>query len=86
MPIAAITPLFLFAAFLLLLLVTLSVPFLKSIDLFKLSAKITESFGSTSVSANATVRFGVWGYCISAIDASSVFFLEPLLQYSASVS
>lgn len=86
MPIAAITPLFLFAAFLLLLLVTLSVPFLKSIDLFKLSAKVTESFGSTSASANATARFGVWGYCISAIDVSSVLFLELISHHLALVS
>ena len=67
-----ITPLFLLAAFILLLLVTLSVPIIKTIDLLKLSATITESIDGLSIaSANVTgsVKFGVWGYCISAINA-----------------
>lgn len=71
--IAAITPVLLFAAFLLLLLVSLSVPIIKTIDLFKLSATFSEGFGPVSVNANGNVRYGVWGYCISAIEASSVY-------------
>lgn len=70
--IAAITPVLLFAAFLLLLLVSLSVPIIKTIDLFKLSATFSEGFGPVSVNANGNVRYGVWGYCISAIEATSV--------------
>lgn len=67
---AAITPLLLFAAFILLLLVSLSVPIIKSIDLLKLSANFSEGIGPVSVNANGNVKFGVWGYCISALDAS----------------
>ena len=70
--IAALTPFVVFAAFVLLLLVSLSVPIIKSIDLFKLSAEISESVGPVSVNANGNVRYGVWGYCISAIEATCV--------------
>ena len=69
---AIITPLLLLAAFILLLLVSLSTPIIKSIDLLKLSATITEGISGISF-ANAkvtgSVKFGVWGYCISAINA-----------------
>ncbi|KAF8078042.1 pali-domain-containing protein [Lyophyllum atratum] len=58
---AAITPVLLFIAFILLLLVTLSAPIIKSIFLFRLTANA----GST-----ASTNFGVWGYCISSIDVS----------------
>ena len=67
-----ISPLFLLAAFILLLLVSLSVPIIRTIDLLKLSATITESIAGLSfASAKVTgsVQFGVWGYCISAINA-----------------
>lgn len=63
-----ITPFLTFVAFLLLLLVSLSVPIIHSIYLFRLTA-----YAGTSVlnaSAAGAVRFGVWGYCISAIDLS----------------
>jgi len=76
---AGITPVLLFAAFLLLLLVSLSVPIIKTIDLFKLSATFSEGFGPVSVNANGNVRYGVWGYCISAIQATAAghSFDEP---------
>ncbi|EIW60019.1 pali-domain-containing protein [Trametes versicolor FP-101664 SS1] len=64
---AAITPFFLFVAFLLLLLVSLSLPIIKSIFLFRLTANDTASFLHASASASGEVRFGVWGYCTSAI-------------------
>lgn len=60
---AAITPFFLFVAFLLLLLVSLSLPIIKSIFLFRLTANDTASFLHASASASGEVRFGVWGYC-----------------------
>jgi hypothetical protein len=60
----------LFLAFLLLFLVSLSVPIIKSIFLFKLVAHASESFLSATASASAT--FGVWGYCVSAVDLSFV--------------
>lgn len=64
---AAITPFFLFVAFLLLLLVSFSLPIIKSIFLFRLTANDTASFLHASASASGEVRFGVWGYCTSAI-------------------
>jgi len=60
-----------FIATLLLLLVSLSVPILKSIDLFNLT--ISYKSGSLiSSSVNAVLQFGVWGYCHSAIQFSSL--------------
>ena len=63
-----ITPFLTFTAFLLLLLVSLSVPVIHSIYLFRLTAYASASL--LSASATGAVRFGVWGYCISAIDLS----------------
>ena len=65
---AAITPFLIFAAFLLLLLVTLSVPIIKTIYLLRLTAYASTSF--LNASADAVARFGVWGYCISSVDVS----------------
>jgi len=58
----------LFSAFLLLLLVSLSVPIIKDIFIFRLYANV--SAGIFNASATGNVRFGVWGYCISAINVS----------------
>ncbi|KIP09506.1 hypothetical protein PHLGIDRAFT_126251 [Phlebiopsis gigantea 11061_1 CR5-6] len=63
-----ITPFLAFTAFLLLLLVSLSVPIIHSIYLFRFTAYASSSLFSAS--ATGAVRFGVWGYCISAIDLS----------------
>jgi hypothetical protein len=58
-----------FLATLLLLLVSLSVPIIKSIGFFNLSISYQDgSFINTSI--NAVVGFGNWGYCHSAIEAS----------------
>lgn len=65
---AFLTPFLIFSAFLLLLLVSLSAPVISSIWLFRLAAQA--SVAIVDASATATVRFGVWGYCISAIDVS----------------
>ncbi|KAJ3742201.1 pali-domain-containing protein [Lentinula detonsa] len=59
----------LFIAFLLLLLVTLSVPIIKTIYLFTLTASVSSSLES----ASSSVKFGVWGYCISGVDVSGIF-------------
>ncbi|KIM62419.1 hypothetical protein SCLCIDRAFT_119452 [Scleroderma citrinum Foug A] len=58
----------LLAALIMLLLVTLSVPIIKTIYLFRLVAQ--DSIAIVDASANATATFGVWGYCISALQAS----------------
>ncbi|KAJ3994066.1 pali-domain-containing protein, partial [Lentinula boryana] len=63
-----IIPCLLFIAFLLLLLVTLSVPIIKTIYLFTLTASVS----SLLESASSSVKFGVWGYCISGVNVGSV--------------
>ncbi|PPQ72143.1 hypothetical protein CVT26_006899 [Gymnopilus dilepis] len=69
----SLVPILVFIAFLLLLLVSLSVPIIKTIYLFRLSANATSSVFSGSVTG--TAKFGVWGYCISALDVSCVLTL-----------
>ncbi|KZS99063.1 hypothetical protein SISNIDRAFT_10670 [Sistotremastrum niveocremeum HHB9708] len=56
-----------FAAFLLLLLVSLSTPIAKSIDLFSLHATVASSVLGSGIRAVAT--FGVWGYCTSTTES-----------------
>jgi len=57
---------FLFAAFLLLLLVALSLPILKTIYLVQLTSGATEA---SPLSVATELRFGVWGVCAtSALD------------------
>ncbi|KAK7014948.1 actin cortical patch SUR7/pH-response regulator pali [Favolaschia claudopus] len=64
--IGLLTPPLIFVAFLLLLLVTLSVPIIKDIFLFRLSA--AASSGLLNSSASSSVVFGVFGYCTSGVD------------------
>lgn len=71
---SAITPLLLFIAWLLLLLVSVSVPITKTIYLFNLIANI--SSGILRSSATASAKFGVWGYCYSGVDVSGMFLPE----------
>lgn len=59
-----ITPFFLFSAFLLLLLVSLSIPIIQSIYIFDVVATDTE--GAVKTSIGTSVRFGLWGYCVGA--------------------
>jgi len=65
---AIVTPVLLFIAFLLLLLVTLSVPITKTIYLFKVIANVSSSLLSSG--ASGSVKFGVFGYCFSGVDVS----------------
>ncbi|KAF9483887.1 pali-domain-containing protein [Pholiota conissans] len=67
---AAITPVLVFIAFLLLLLVSLSAPIIKSIYLFRLTANISSSLFRSGVSESA--QFGVWGYCLSGLQANVI--------------
>ncbi|KAJ3545692.1 hypothetical protein NMY22_g2328 [Coprinellus aureogranulatus] len=59
---ANLAPLLLFSAFVLLLLVSLSAPIIDSIYLFRLAAR--------AAGARSTVNFGVWGYCIGAVETT----------------
>ena len=63
-----ITPALVFVAFLLLLLISLSVPVIKTIYLFTLTTNVSSSLFNSG--AAAAVKFGVWGYCISSVDVS----------------
>lgn len=65
---AIVTPVLLFIAFLLLLLVTLSVPIIKSIYLFKIIGHVSSSLLNSG--ASGSVKSGVFGYCFSGIDVS----------------
>lgn len=71
-----ITPSLLFVAFLLLLLVTLSVPIIKTIYLFNLSANVS----TVLESASGSVKFGVFGYCTSGIDVGLVILLDEVVS------
>jgi hypothetical protein len=73
---AWLAPILLIAAFVLLLLVTLSVPIIKSILLFKLVAKVSEG----PLTANGNVKFGMWGYCTSGFSARLVCTLPHSTQ------
>lgn len=70
---AAVTPVLLFIAFLLLLLVSLSVPITKTIYLFQLVANV--SSGILQSGASGSVKFGVWGYCFSGVDVSGILYI-----------
>jgi len=65
---AAITPVLIFIAFLLLLLVSLSAPIIDNIYLFRISANV--SSGILNSGASGSVRFGVWGYCASSVNVA----------------
>ncbi|EEB88529.1 hypothetical protein MPER_13587, partial [Moniliophthora perniciosa FA553] len=55
-----VTPALAFVAFLLLLLISLSVPIIKSIYLFSLTTNVSSSLFNSG--AFGAVKFGVWGY------------------------
>ncbi|KAF9481062.1 hypothetical protein BDN70DRAFT_912416 [Pholiota conissans] len=62
-PVFIIPPFLIFSAFLLLLLVTLSVPIINPIYIFRLSANLHSDLYGSGVSEWAD--FGVFGYCLS---------------------
>ncbi|KAJ1309837.1 hypothetical protein OPQ81_006602 [Rhizoctonia solani] len=65
-----IVPFLVFAGFLLLLLVSLSIPIIKTISVLKLAANLQAGFTNTGISGG--VKFGLWGYCVSEITASVI--------------
>jgi len=73
------SPFFFFVAFLLLLLVTLSTPIIKSIWLFDIVAQANLGEGvlgaSTALgSVHDTVKFGIFGWCSSAVAVKVLTF------------
>jgi hypothetical protein len=72
---AFLAPFFLLSATVLLLLVSLSVPIIKSINLFALDAHASGSIGNLGdAGVTAYADFGVWGYCVSSLDVKLVCF------------
>ncbi|KAF9264791.1 hypothetical protein L218DRAFT_979476 [Marasmius fiardii PR-910] len=67
-----LTPALLFIAFLLLLLISLSVPIIKTIYLFRLATSATSDLLRSS--AFGAINFGVWGYCTSTLSVSVLGF------------
>jgi len=63
------SPFFFFSAFLLLLLVTLSTPILKTVYLFAIEASVSLGSGLLSASVKDTVKFGIFGWCSTALTA-----------------
>ncbi|CAE6468781.1 unnamed protein product [Rhizoctonia solani] len=65
-----IVPFLVFAGFLLLLLVSLSIPIIKTISVLNLAANLQAGLTNTGISGG--VKFGLWGYCVSEISASVI--------------
>ena len=80
-----LSPLLILIAFILLLLVTLSAPFIHPIYLFRLSVHASSSLFEAGI--NASAQFGVFGYCLSAIQVSYVPHspFAPPAPYSHSI-
>ncbi|KAG9016307.1 hypothetical protein FRB90_003336 [Tulasnella sp. 427] len=62
------TPLLFFIAWLLLLLVTLSVPIIKSLNVFHINADVSVGVSFVSASAKVAINYGIFGYCTSALN------------------
>jgi len=67
-------------AFLLLLLVSLSVPIITSISIFRLSAHFNSNLLNSDL--RSSVIFGIWGYCISSVELSCVTYKPRPIQSS----
>ncbi|KAG8693915.1 hypothetical protein FRC09_010190 [Ceratobasidium sp. 395] len=63
-----IVPFLVFAGFLLLLLVSLSIPIIHSISVLNIAGNVQAGFANSGISGG--LRFGLWGYCVSDITAS----------------
>ncbi|KAL1667735.1 actin cortical patch SUR7/pH-response regulator pali [Schizophyllum commune] len=66
----SISPLLTFPAFILLLLVSLSTPIIKSIHLFSVTSELSTNVFGADVGVSGYANFGVWGYCTSNIEIS----------------
>jgi hypothetical protein len=63
---ANLAPFLFFAAFVLMLLVTLSAPIINPIYLFRMAARV----GGTGASSRGHINFGVFGYCLGAMETT----------------
>ncbi|KDN40058.1 hypothetical protein RSAG8_08379, partial [Rhizoctonia solani AG-8 WAC10335] len=73
--VGAIVPLLVSTGFLLLLLVSLSMPIIKSISILSITANLQAGFISTGVMGG--IEIGVWGYCVTKISPSIFGFNLP---------
>ncbi|CAE6416382.1 unnamed protein product [Rhizoctonia solani] len=74
-----IVPFLVFAGFLLLLLVSLSIPIIKTISILNIATNLQA--GSITTGISGGVRFGLWGYCVSEITASVFGFDQTRAGY-----
>lgn len=79
--ISSLSCLLLVAAFVLFLLVAISVPIVKPVYLFTLQSTVQNDV-ATSVAQK--VKFGAWGLCASRYVARLLFHAEGYVPYSAS--
>ncbi|KAF8575221.1 hypothetical protein K439DRAFT_1641561 [Ramaria rubella] len=71
-PILFFLSLCLFASFILLLLVSLSLPIIKALYLVEVNAVPATSQPATSIAT--TLRFGIWGFCATGVLDQPTFF------------
>ncbi|QRW00753.1 SUR7/Pali family protein [Ceratobasidium sp. AG-Ba] len=65
-----LVPFLVFAGFLLLLLVSLSIPIIHTISILNIAANVRAGFTNTSLSGG--IKFGLWGYCVSDITGTLI--------------
>ncbi|KAG8978465.1 hypothetical protein FRC05_010710 [Tulasnella sp. 425] len=70
------TPLLFFIAWLFLLLVTLSVPIIKSLNLFHINANVSVGVSIATATAKVAINYGIFGYCTSALNIQAGPFSE----------
>jgi len=74
-----VVPLLVFAGFLLLLLVSLSIPVTHTISVLNIAANVRAGITNTGVSGG--IKFGLWGYCVSDITASVIGITKTQAGY-----
>ncbi|KAB5596468.1 hypothetical protein CTheo_105 [Ceratobasidium theobromae] len=70
MLVAFFVPFLIFIAFFLLFLASLSIPIIKTVSVLNLSLSLQAGLVRSGISG--AVKFGLWGYCVSEINASVV--------------
>ncbi|KAG9081413.1 hypothetical protein FRC06_005592, partial [Ceratobasidium sp. 370] len=74
-----IVPFLVFVGFLLLLLVSLSIPIIHTISVLNIAANVQTGVTNTGVSGG--IKFGLWGYCVSDITASVIGITKTQAGY-----
>jgi len=74
-----LVPFLVLAGFILLLLVSLSIPIIKTISVLNIAANVRAGVTNTGISGG--LKFGLWGYCMSDIKASVVGISQTQAGY-----